>query len=120
MNEFDLNKERKLKELREIYKYDKALAKQAGHSFETKQAELEVLAGLHLSRQIQTHIEEFAGTVGFDSLPHLILMGVVCNEALGKIAGQLDGEIGSDLVDKALLMIDEQRAKFRKDTGPKK
>lgn len=113
MVDLNIDQERRLKELREVYQYDKALAKQAGYSFESKAAELEVLAGLHLSRMLQTHIEEFMDTVGFQNLSHLVLMGAICNEALGKIAGHLDGEMGVDMVDKALAAVNEQRDRFR-------
>lgn len=109
-----IDQERKLKELRVLYQYDKALAKQAGHVFDSKEAELEVLASLHLSRMLQSHVEDFMETIGFQNLSHLVLMGAVCNEALGKIAGHLDSEVGVDLVDEALEAVDEQRDKFRK------
>jgi predicted metalloprotease with PDZ domain len=114
MVDLNIDQERKLKELRDLYKYDKALAKQAGYTFESKQAELEVLAGLHLSRKIQTLVEEYVETVGLNDLTHLVLMGVVCNEALGKIAGYLDEEVGTEVVDQALHTVDQQRDKFRK------
>lgn len=113
MMNLTIDQERKLKELRALYQYDKALAKQAGHTFESKEVELEVLASLHLSRMLQTHIEDFMETIGFQNLSHLVLMGVICNEALGKIAGHLDSEMSVDLVDEALKSVDEQRSKFR-------
>ena len=113
MVDLNIDQERKLKELRDLYKYDKALAKQAGHAFESKEAELEVLASLHLSRRIQALVEEYVETVGLQNLTHLVLMGVVCNEALGKIAGYLDQEVGIETVDRALHTVDQQRDKFR-------
>lgn len=109
----DLTKKRKLKELRALYQFDAAIARQAGHGFDSEQAELEVLASLHLSRCLQESIKDFIAAIDITHPTQLVMLGVVCNEPLGKIAGKLEEGMGSDRIDEVFQAVDEQRDKFR-------
>lgn len=115
MNELTFEQMGRLLELRKEYGYDVAVAKRDGHSFRSLQEELDVLALLQLSRQIRDAVENFAQVVPIENLSQFVMLGTICNEAIGKIAKNLDQIHPKEQVDSALQAIDKNRNRFREE-----
>lgn len=110
----DFRQKKKLKELRDKYKYDRGVAFQQGHNFREDIEELEVLAAMELNETCKHALEEYLLIMTDMDLANFTMFGIVVNEVIGRLGGRLDSIFTKEQVDKAFESIDSHREKYRK------
>jgi len=106
---------RQLAKLKKDFAHDIAITKQNGDQFQFKsdQEQLEILALVQLSRDIQSAIEQYADIIDLEDINHFIMLGTICNEGIARISKNLESSLSKEDLDRAFRVIDNNREKFR-------